>query len=78
MTASEDFSNRYVTRAALAEALQCSQRTIARLEKQPNGLPSILVGGRRFYILENVHKWLASLERHPNPSPERREPVEAA
>ncbi len=37
----------YLDRAALAAALGVSARTLCRYEAEPNGLPSLLIGGRR-------------------------------
>ena len=44
-----------------------SKRTISRYENQPDGLPSIEVGGRKFYRIEAVREWLRRRERHRNP-----------
>jgi hypothetical protein len=57
----------FLTRDELAKALDRDPRTIDRLEKQPNGLPFIKMGARKLYNIESVRKWLASLERKPNP-----------
>jgi len=58
----------YVDRASLCEALgDVSTRTIARYENQPDGLPSVTIGGRKYYRLEAVKDWLLKRERHPNP-----------
>jgi phage terminase Nu1 subunit (DNA packaging protein) len=56
----------YVDRASLAEALKVSPRTISRYENQPDGLPSLLIGGRKHYRMESVRKWLDRREQHPN------------
>lgn len=61
----------YVDRASLAEALKVSPRTLSRYESQPDGLPSVMIGGRKCYRLESVRKWLERRERHPN---KRRKP----
>lgn len=57
----------YLTRAQLAQGLRCSERSIARYETEPNGLPSVLIAGRKFYRLESVKEWLAKRETRPNP-----------
>jgi hypothetical protein len=37
----------YLSRAELAKELSCSERTVARYENLPDGLPSIFIGGRK-------------------------------
>jgi hypothetical protein len=62
----------YVDRATLAEDLGVNWRTIHRYENQPDGLPSLLLGGRRMYKLDSVRAWLERRERKPNPTRSRR------
>lgn len=50
----------------LAEKLRCSTRTLMRYEHLPDGLPSLLIGGRKFYRVSSVMRWLEARERHPN------------
>ena len=57
----------YIDRATLAVQLRCSERSIARYETQPDGLPSTMIGGRKFYKLESVRSWLNARECRPNP-----------
>jgi hypothetical protein len=58
----------YIPRRVLAKQLgDLSDRTIARYEAAPDGLPSTIIGGRKFYRLEAVRAWLAARERRPNP-----------
>ena len=57
----------YVDRSTLAEMLECSERTVARYEDLPDGLPSLTLGGRRLYRLAAVKAWIESRERRPNP-----------
>ncbi len=61
------FRETHLNRSGLAAELGCSTRTIARMEHQPNGLPSILLAGRKFYNVDTIRAWLASRERKPNP-----------
>ena len=63
----------YIDRLTLAEELGVNWRTIHRYENQPDGLPSLLIGGRRMYRLESVKAWLARRERQRNPTRGRRE-----
>ena len=58
----------YVDRPALAQQLGVSWRTIHRYENQPDGLPSLMIGGRRMYKLDSVRAWLERRERKPNPT----------
>jgi hypothetical protein len=62
----------YLDRGSLARQLGVSERTIHRYENQPDGLPSLLIGGRRMYKLDSIRAWLERRERHPNPSRSRR------
>ena len=62
----------YVNRRELAAELRCSERTIIRYEREPDGLPSTLLGGRVLYKLDNVRAWLERRERRPNPTRSRR------
>jgi hypothetical protein len=57
----------YLDREKLAHDLGCSERTIARYEAAPDGLPSLTVAGRKFYRIAAVQAWLAKRERRPNP-----------
>ncbi len=56
----DDLISEYIDRPALAKALKCSERTIARYEKR--GLLSLMIGGRKLYHIEAVAKWLRSRE----------------
>jgi len=57
----------YRNRAELAQELRCSERSIWRYENLPDGLPSVLIAGRKFYRIQAVRDWLAKRERRPNP-----------
>ena len=58
----------YLTRSELAHQLRCSERTIARYEQMTNGLPYMIVAGRRFYEKKTVRDWLKNRTVHPNPA----------
>ena len=60
-----------VGRRDLAAALNVCERTVARYEAQPDGLPSIKLGGRKLYRLSSVRQWLESRETRPNPRRKR-------
>ena len=62
----------YIDRATLAAELGVNWRTIHRYENQPDGLPSLLIGGRRMYRVDSVRAWLERRERKPNPTRGRR------
>ena len=62
----------YIDRPTLAAELGVNWRTIHRYENQPDGLPSLLIGGRRMYRLESVRAWLERRERKPTPPRGRR------
>ncbi|RVC75829.1 MAG: hypothetical protein EOS58_06325 [Mesorhizobium sp.] len=68
MNATEVLLDEYVDRASLARALHCSERTVARYENQPNGLPNLVLAGRKLYRLRSVREWLERRENKPNPS----------
>jgi hypothetical protein len=55
-----------ISRAELERELNVVSRTISRYESQPDGLPSLTIGGRKMYRVESVRKWLERRERHPN------------
>ena len=57
----------YLPRVGLAAQLDVSERTLARYENAPDGLPVTLIGGRKLYRLDSVRAWLAARERRPNP-----------
>lgn len=58
----------YVDRAGLAAQLKVSERTLIRYESERDGLPSLMLGGRRMYKLDSVRAWLERRERSANPS----------
>lgn len=57
-----------LTRKELAAELHCSERTIIRMEKIPDGLPSLLIAGKVYYRRTSVLQWLERRERRPNPT----------
>lgn len=56
----------YLDRPTLAKQLRCTERTLHRYENQPDGLPSLTIGGRKFYRVSSVVEWIAKRERKPN------------
>ncbi|MCO5157503.1 MAG: hypothetical protein M9945_12270 [Aquamicrobium sp.] len=62
-----DLLNDFIPRGQLAHALNLSTRTLMRYEQQPDGLPSLMIGGRKFYRAQSVRDWLAKRETQPNP-----------
>jgi hypothetical protein len=67
----EDILVGYIDRPNLSVAMRCSERTLARYEKLPDGLPYLSVGGRKLYRIEAVKAWIARRERQPNPTRRR-------
>jgi hypothetical protein len=65
-----DLDAEYPTRHALAKLWGVSWHTIYRYECQPNGLPSLMLGGKKRYPWKDACEWLAS--RVTRPSPVRR------
>jgi hypothetical protein len=57
----------YITRTELAAELGCCTRSIARMESLADGLPSVVLAGRKLYRKASVLDWLAKRERRPNP-----------
>ena len=61
-----------ITRAEIAKALRCTERTIMRREQI--GLPVIRVGMLRLYSADAVRAWLLEHEQRPD-VPRRGRPV---
>lgn len=57
----------YMDRPTLAAELDCSERTVARYETMPDGLPSTLLAGRKLYRREIVSAWILARETKRNP-----------
>ncbi|MGX0977208.1 hypothetical protein ACSSVY_002936 [Roseovarius sp. MBR-51] len=57
----------YVTRAELAAEWNCHERTIARYEAMPDGLPFLYIGGRKLYRIEDARRFMDSRIVTPNP-----------
>jgi hypothetical protein len=57
----------YVTRAELAAEWNCHERTIARYEAQPDGLPFLYIGGRKLYRIEDARAFMERRITTPNP-----------
>jgi hypothetical protein len=59
----------HVRRTELAKGLgDISERSIARYENEPDGLPYTIVGGCKWYHVESVRAWLKRREHRPNPT----------
>lgn len=57
-----------LTRADLAAQLGISERSIWRYENGPNGIPSLMLGGRKYYRIADVQDWLERRVVRPNPT----------
>lgn len=66
MTSDVSILEGFIDRQSLAKQLRCCDRTIARYEMLPDGLPYLTVAGRKLYRIEAVREWLAKRERKPN------------
>jgi len=58
----------YYTRAELAAEWNCHERTIARYEAAPDGLPFLFIGGRKLYRIEDARRFMESRIVMPNPT----------
>ncbi len=61
------FLDDYLSRAELASQLGITPRTIANYENLPDGLPSMLLGGKKMYRIDSVRKWISDREQRRNP-----------
>lgn len=68
----------YIARADLAKELDVCERSLARYENQPDGLPVTVIGGRKMYRLDSVRAWLNAREHRPNPTRASRRSAERA
>jgi hypothetical protein len=64
----DDFLSNYPTRPELAKMWDVSPHTILRYEHQPNGLPHLLIGGRKRYPLKEAIAWWEARIKRPNPT----------
>lgn len=71
VTAAIGLEHDYVDLQALAVELKVSERTLARYENLPDGLPSMRLGSRKLYKIASVRAWLEKRERKPNQNRER-------
>ena len=67
-----DLLKDYRDRPGIATGLGVSERSIARYEDLPDGLPSVLIGGRKYYHVPTVMEWLQRRTKRPNPTRGRR------
>ena len=51
----------------LAKQWNCTTRTLRRYESEANGLPFVVVGGRKYRLVMASAEWLARRVRRPNP-----------
>lgn len=60
-----DLLQDYVDRQTLAGELGVTERTVWRYENQPDGLPNLMIGGRKLYRRSSVQAWLDAREDKP-------------
>lgn len=53
--------------ADLAAEWGCTTRTLRRYDREPDGLPHVLVSGRKWRPARACQEWLAARIRRPNP-----------
>ena len=51
----------------LADDWDCTTRTLRRYEHEPDGLPYVIVGGRKYRLVKGSAEWLARRICRPNP-----------
>ncbi len=56
----------------LAAEWNTTRRTLGRYDRLPDGLPFVMVGGRKYRPLNASRNWLAHRIRCPNPRRDRR------
>ena len=56
----------FIDRINLTADLKVTARTLHRYENQPDGLPSVTIGGRKFYRKSAVLAWIQKREKKPN------------
>lgn len=62
----------YFDRPQLAIELHVTIRTVSRLTNRPDFVPSVLVGGRRYFRISAVRQWLLKQEANSAPRSRRR------
>ena len=60
-----------ITDAELAKKWRCTRRTLARYDRLPDGLPYIMIAGRKYRSQKRSREWLARQMQHPNPRRDR-------
>ena len=55
-----------ISRDEAAKQLGCNWRTLRRYENEPDGLPNIIIAGRKYYRVEALREFITKRERHPN------------
>ena len=66
-----DLLKDYRDRPSLAKGLKTSERSIARWEDLPDGLPALMIGGRKYYHVPTVMEWLQRRTKGRNPTRQR-------
>lgn len=57
----------YMPKAQFASELGCHERTIDNYRSQPNGLPSLTIGGKVYIPIADAREWIARRVARPNP-----------
>ena len=61
-----DILGDFVNRAQLMADFKVTARTLHRYESLPDGLPSVTIGGRKFYRKSAILDWIKRKEKKPN------------
>jgi hypothetical protein len=61
-----DILTGFAEQTEFARNHRISARTVARYRNRPNGLPSVVFGGRVFIPIDEALAWLRSQVRRPN------------
>ena len=56
----------------LASLWKTTTRTLRRYDNERDGLPYVLVSGKKYRPVKACSEWLAGRIRHPNPKRDRR------
>jgi hypothetical protein len=64
----ENFLDNYPTRKTLAKLWGVHPRTLMRYQREPDGLPSLMLGGNARYPWKECCEWLERRVKRPNPT----------
>ncbi len=62
------FRDEYMSRADFADELGVHERTVARYQNEPDGLPHVKIGGKDYIPIRQGREWIARRITQPNPT----------